>query len=100
MKTHKLCLFASVAVLAASAAASGAMAADADQPVATAATSTVAPLTITAERRTVNLQSAPIAASVITGSQLQVQGIQLTRRTVAKYREQLNIPVARLRKEL
>jgi len=31
---------------------------------------------------------------------LQKQGYQIARRTVAKYREQLNIPVARLRKEL
>lgn len=31
---------------------------------------------------------------------LQEQGYQIARRTVAKYREQLNIPVARLRKEL
>ena len=28
------------------------------------------------------------------------KGLSLARRTVAKYREQLNIPVARLRKEL
>jgi RNA polymerase sigma-54 factor len=31
---------------------------------------------------------------------LQSKGYQIARRTVAKYREQLNIPVARLRKEL
>ncbi len=31
---------------------------------------------------------------------LQAKGYQIARRTVAKYREQLNIPVARLRKEL
>lgn len=31
---------------------------------------------------------------------LQERGYQIARRTVAKYREQLNIPVARLRKEL
>jgi RNA polymerase sigma-54 factor len=31
---------------------------------------------------------------------LQDKGYQIARRTVAKYREQLNIPVARLRKEL
>ena len=31
---------------------------------------------------------------------LQNEGIDLARRTVAKYREQLNIPVARLRKEI
>jgi len=49
-------------------------AANADQPVATA--QTVAPLTITAERRTVNLQTAPIAASVLSGDQLQVRGIE------------------------
>ncbi|MFL2991323.1 MAG: hypothetical protein ACJZZ7_05635 [Cytophagales bacterium] len=28
-----------------------------------------------------------------------VEGFKVARRTVAKYREQLNIPVARLRKE-
>ena len=32
--------------------------------------------------------------------QLQEKGYNIARRTVAKYREQLNIPVARLRKEL
>ena len=32
--------------------------------------------------------------------QLQAKGYNIARRTVAKYREQLNIPVARLRKEL
>jgi RNA polymerase sigma-54 factor len=31
---------------------------------------------------------------------LQEKGYHIARRTVAKYREQLNIPVARLRKEL
>lgn len=31
---------------------------------------------------------------------LKAQGYNIARRTVAKYREQLNIPVARLRKEL
>ncbi|HCC30022.1 MAG TPA: RNA polymerase sigma-54 factor, partial [Marinilabiliales bacterium] len=31
---------------------------------------------------------------------LQEKGYQIARRTVAKYREQLGIPVARLRKEL
>jgi len=31
---------------------------------------------------------------------LTAKGYQIARRTVAKYREQLNIPVARLRKEL
>ena len=31
--------------------------------------------------------------------QLEKQGYNIARRTVAKYREQLNIPVARLRKE-
>jgi len=31
---------------------------------------------------------------------LKQNGVQIARRTVAKYREQLNIPVARLRKEL
>ena len=31
---------------------------------------------------------------------LQQKGYKVARRTVAKYREQLNIPIARLRKEL
>lgn len=31
---------------------------------------------------------------------LNIKGYNIARRTVAKYREQLNIPVARLRKEL
>jgi RNA polymerase sigma-54 factor len=31
---------------------------------------------------------------------LKEQGYNIARRTIAKYREQLNIPVARLRKEL
>ena len=31
---------------------------------------------------------------------MKKDGIDLARRTVAKYREQLNIPVARLRKEI
>ena len=31
---------------------------------------------------------------------LKEQGYNIARRTVAKYREQMNIPVARLRKEL
>jgi len=34
------------------------------------------------------------------GELLQEKGYNIARRTVAKYREQLNIPVARLRKEL
>jgi RNA polymerase sigma-54 factor len=33
-------------------------------------------------------------------SMLQKRGYNIARRTVAKYREQLGIPVARLRKEL
>jgi len=31
---------------------------------------------------------------------LKKEGLNVARRTIAKYREQLNIPVARLRKEL
>jgi RNA polymerase sigma-54 factor len=31
---------------------------------------------------------------------LKAKGYNIARRTVAKYREQMNIPVARLRKEL
>lgn len=33
-------------------------------------------------------------------TELQIKGYQIARRTVAKYREQLGVPVARLRKEL
>src|SRR5580698_453262 len=78
MQARALCLSASIVAIATGMSVVGAArAADADQPATTApAAATVAPLTITAERRTVNLQSAPIAASVITGSQLQAQGIQ------------------------
>jgi iron complex outermembrane receptor protein len=47
-----------------------AAATDASQPIATAA-----PLTVTAERRTVNLQVAPLAASVIGGAQLEAKNI-------------------------
>ncbi|HEX3916149.1 MAG TPA: TonB-dependent receptor [Caulobacteraceae bacterium] len=49
----------------------------ASQATATApAEATVAPLMITAERRTTNLQVTPLAATVISGSQLQSEGIQ------------------------
>ena len=41
----------------------------------------------------------PMSDSEISKS-LEADGIRISRRTVAKYREQLNIPVARLRKEL
>ena len=79
MARRALTLSVSIAAVAAGMSVSAAKADDADQPVATAtpaASTTVAPLTITAERRTVNLQTAPIAASVISGNQLEVQGIQ------------------------
>jgi iron complex outermembrane receptor protein len=46
-----------------------------NQPTTTAATSTVAPVTITAERRVINLQAAPLAATVLNGDQLQQRGI-------------------------
>jgi len=41
----------------------------------------------------------PLSDDVLT-DMLQEKGYNIARRTVAKYREQLNIPVARLRKEL
>ncbi|MEZ4990988.1 MAG: RNA polymerase sigma-54 factor, partial [Saprospiraceae bacterium] len=41
----------------------------------------------------------PLSDAKLT-SMLQDKGYEIARRTVAKYREQLNIPVARLRKEL
>ena len=64
------------AVIAALSFSSWARAADAN-PDQTAAksTSTVAPVTITAERRTINLQTAPLAATVISGQQLEQKGI-------------------------
>ena len=37
---------------------------------------------------------------VANGKILNEKGYKIARRTVAKYREQLNIPVARLRKEI
>ncbi|HXQ16628.1 MAG TPA: TonB-dependent receptor, partial [Caulobacteraceae bacterium] len=76
MTKRALRLSTSAGVLTALLAIAGAAhAADAtDQAVATA--TTVAPLTITAERRTTNLQTAPVAASVIAGAQLQNEGIE------------------------
>ena len=41
----------------------------------------------------------PLSDEYLT-EQLKIKGYNIARRTVAKYREQLNIPVARLRKEL
>ena len=41
----------------------------------------------------------PLSDEVLT-DMLQEKGYNIARRTVAKYREHLNIPVARLRKEL
>lgn len=41
----------------------------------------------------------PLSDDILT-EMLQAKGYNIARRTVAKYREQLNIPVARLRKEL
>jgi len=41
----------------------------------------------------------PLSDEVLT-EMLQQNGYNIARRTVAKYREQLNIPVARLRKKL
>lgn len=80
MQTRALILGVSFAALTAGMSVAVAKADDADQPVATATpvneSTTVAPLTITAERRTVNLQTAPIAASVIPGNVLQDEGIQ------------------------
>ncbi|MGH6970683.1 MAG: TonB-dependent receptor, partial [Caulobacteraceae bacterium] len=77
---HKgaLRLTASVATLLAALAAAGLARADTGQSQATASSTTsVAPLIITAERRTVNVQNAPVVASVIGGAQLQTQGIQM-----------------------
>jgi iron complex outermembrane receptor protein len=72
-RSSRLCLSVSVlATLAAFASVARAADASANQPVAT----TVAPLNITAERRTTNLQAAPLAASVISGPQLEAQSIQ------------------------
>ena len=41
----------------------------------------------------------PLSDEILT-DMLQQKGYNIARRTVAKYREQLHIPVARLRKEL
>jgi RNA polymerase sigma-54 factor len=41
----------------------------------------------------------PLSDEILT-EMLQAKGYNIARRTVAKYREQLNVPVARLRKEL
>ena len=41
----------------------------------------------------------PLSDDILT-DMLQEKGYNIARRTVAKYREQLNIPVARLRKKL
>jgi RNA polymerase sigma-54 factor len=41
----------------------------------------------------------PLSDELLT-DMLQEKGYNIARRTVAKYREQLNVPVARLRKEL
>ena len=38
--------------------------------------------------------------ATLISEKLRAEGLPLARRTVAKYREQLNLPVARLRKEL
>ncbi len=44
-------------------------------------------------------KSKPLSDEFLT-EQLKEKGYNIARRTVAKYRQQLNIPVARLRKEL
>jgi iron complex outermembrane receptor protein len=69
-----LALTAPLVVAGLAHAADAAAAADTTAPIATAV-STVPPVTITAERRTINLQTAPLAATVISGSQLKVEGI-------------------------
>ncbi len=69
-----LALTAPLAIAGLAHAADAAAAADTTAPIATAV-STVPPVTITAERRTINLQTAPLAATVISGSQLKVEGI-------------------------
>ena len=52
-------------------------------------------------REIINTESkeSPITDDTLT-EKLKQKGYKIARRTVAKYREQLNIPVARLRKEL
>jgi iron complex outermembrane recepter protein len=53
-----------------------AAASDTSAPISTAeVVGTVPPVTITAERRTINLQTAPLAATVISGVQLKAEGI-------------------------
>src|SRR5580704_7330150 len=77
MTKRVLRLTASASLIASLLGAAGvAHAADADTPAPAQGTATVAPLVITAERRTVNVQNAPLAASVLAGSQLQSQGVE------------------------
>ena len=79
MTTRTLRITVSASVLAACLAANGlAHAADAtaDPADQTTATATVAPLVITAERRSTNLQTAPVVATVLQGQALQAAGIQ------------------------
>jgi iron complex outermembrane receptor protein len=60
-------------LLAAGATAGAARAADADQPVASG--TTLQELVVTAERRSTNLQTVPIAASVLTAEDLRQNGV-------------------------
>jgi|HubBroStandDraft_1064217.scaffolds.fasta_scaffold02988_7 iron complex outermembrane receptor protein len=74
MKLAALRLGASIAALTAPLSITGV--AHADAPAQAASTTTVGELVITAERRETNLQTAPIAATVISGARLQDEGIQ------------------------
>jgi iron complex outermembrane receptor protein len=81
MTTRTLRITVSVGALAACLAAGGlAHAADAAADATATATAppetTVAPVTITAERRTTNLQTAPVVATVLQGQKLQDAGIE------------------------
>src|ERR1700678_4268980 len=79
MNIRALSLAASALALTAPLFAAGlAHAADATTTAqaSTQSATTVGELVITAERRTVNAQTAPVAASVLSGAQLQVEGIQ------------------------
>ncbi|MFI4974116.1 MAG: TonB-dependent receptor [Caulobacterales bacterium] len=74
--TRGLLLGASAATLAfALGTAGSAVAADDVVETAPPAETVVAPVTITAERRTVNLQTAPVPATVISGDQLTQKGV-------------------------
>lgn len=78
MTIRKLCLSASVLVLAhggAARAQTNATPGSTAQAASTASVTTVQEVVVTAERRTTNLQTTPIAATVLTGADLIRKGV-------------------------